>query len=62
MKKLFLLFAAATLFVGIQACKTKTDDAPVEETTEVTTEVAPDAAVVVTDSATVVVDSTATAK
>ena len=37
MKKLFVLFAAATLFVGVQACKQK-EEAATEETTEVTTE------------------------
>ena len=38
MKKLFVLFAAATLFVGVQACKQK-EEAATEEATEVTTEV-----------------------
>ena len=46
MKKLFVLFAAATLFVGMQACKQK-EEAATEEATEVTTEE------VVTDSAAV---------
>lgn len=53
MKKLFVLFAAATLFVGVQACKQK-EEAATEEATEVTTEVA-------TDSTAVVADSTAAA-
>jgi hypothetical protein len=60
MKKLFVLFAAATLFVGVQACNQKeeaaeevTEEAVVEEVTE---EVAAPA-----DSV-AVVDSTAVAK
>ena len=59
MKKLFVLFAAATLFVGVQACKQK-EEAATEETTEVTTEVTTDSVVapVTVDSTTVVVDST----
>ncbi len=40
MKKLFVLFAAATLFVGVQACKQK-EEAATEEQTEVTTTEAP---------------------
>jgi hypothetical protein len=52
MKKLFVLFAAATLFVGVQACKQK-EEAATEEATEVTTEVVADS--------TAVVDSTAVA-
>lgn len=40
MKKLFVLFAAATLFVGMQACKQK-EEAATEEQTEVTTTEAP---------------------
>lgn len=39
MKKLFLLFATVTLFVGFQACKQQ-EEAPAEEATEVTTEAA----------------------
>ena len=36
MKKLFILFAAVTLFVGVQSCKQKAaDEAPTEESTEV---------------------------
>ena len=40
MKKLFVLFAAATLFVGVQACKQKAEEATEEvtEATEATTE------------------------
>ncbi len=49
MKKLFVLFAAVTLFVGVQACKQK-EEAATEEATEVTTEAAPE---VVADSAAV---------
>ena len=45
MKKLFVLFAAATLFVGVQACKQK-EEAATEEATEVTTEVVADSTVV----------------
>ncbi|MBK9329186.1 MAG: hypothetical protein IPM95_07710 [Sphingobacteriales bacterium] len=42
MKKLFVLFAAVTLFVGVQACKQKTEEATEEVATEeVTEEVAP---------------------
>jgi hypothetical protein len=52
MKKLFVLFAAATLFVGVQACKQK-EEAATEEATEVTTEVVADS--------TAIVDSTAVA-
>ncbi|MBK9793967.1 MAG: hypothetical protein IPP60_12965 [Sphingobacteriales bacterium] len=52
MKKLFVLFAAATLFVGVQACKQK-EEAATEEATEVTTEVVADSTAVV-DSAAVV--------
>ena len=40
MKKLFVLFAAATLFVGVQACK-QAEETATEETTEVATEEAP---------------------
>ena len=40
MKKLFVLFAAATLFVGMQACKQK-EEAATEEQTEVATTEAP---------------------
>ena len=60
MKKLFVLFAAATLFVGVQACKQK-EEATTEETTEteVVTDSVPAVTPVVADStATVVVDST----
>ncbi len=63
MKKLFVLFAAATLFVGVQACKQK-EEAATEEATEVTTEVVADPTAVV-DSAAVVApaaDSAAVAK
>ena len=63
MKKLFVLFAAATLFVGVQACKQK-EEAATEEATEVTTEVVADSTAVV-DSAAVVApaaDSAAVAK
>ncbi len=56
MKKLFVLFAAVTLFVGVQACKQKEE--ATEEATEVTTEVVAEPAVVA-DSAAVVADSTA---
>ena len=45
MKKLFVLFAAATLFVGVQACKQK-EEAATEEATEVSTAVVDSAAVV----------------
>ena len=41
MKKLFVLFAAATLFVGVQACKQKTEEATEATTEEVTEEAAP---------------------
>ena len=51
MKKLFVLFAAATLFVGVQACKQK-EEAATEEATEVTTEVVADSTAVVADSTT----------
>jgi hypothetical protein len=55
MKKLFVLFAAATLFVGVQACKNQaTEETATEETTEVTTEAPADS------TATAVVDSAAT--
>jgi len=53
MKKLFVLFAAATLFVGVQACKQK------EEATEATEEVTTEATVDTT--APVAVDTTAPA-
>ena len=57
MKKLFVLFAAVTLFVGVQACKQKEETT--EATEEVTTEVVADSTVVVADSTTAVVaDST----
>lgn len=58
MKKLFVLFAAVTLFVGVQACKQK-EEATTEEATDVTTEVAADSTAVM-DSVAVVapVDST----
>ncbi len=62
MKKLFVLFAAATLFVGVQACKQK-EEAATEEATEVTTEVVADSPAA--DSAAVVApaaDSAAVAK
>ena len=45
MKKLFVLFAAATLFVGVQACKST--EQPAEEVVEATEEVVEDAAAVV---------------
>ena len=60
MKKLFVLFAAATLLVGFQACKHNEETAT--EETAVVDEVAVDStAAVVTDSAAapVVADSTA---
>ena len=59
MKKLFVLFAAVTLFVGVQACKQKEETT--EATEEVTTEVVADSTTaVVADSTTAVVaDSTA---
>ncbi|HPA36403.1 MAG TPA: hypothetical protein PLA16_08545 [Chitinophagales bacterium] len=62
MKKLFVLFAAATLFVGVQACKQQ-EEAATEEvaTEEVTTEAAPVEAAPA-DSAAAPVDSTAAAK
>jgi hypothetical protein len=53
MKKLFVLFAAATLFVGVQACKQK-EEAATEEATEVTTEAVTEDATAVVDSAAVV--------
>ena len=56
MKKLFVLFAAVTLFVGVQACKQKEETT--EATEEVTTEVVADSTVVVADSTAVVADST----
>lgn len=57
MKKLFVLFAAVTLFVGVQACKQKEETT--EATEEVTTEVVADSTAVVADSTTAVVaDST----
>ena len=49
MKKLFVLFAAVTLFVGVQACKQK-EEATTEEATDVTTEVTTDSTATVTDS------------
>lgn len=52
MKKLFLLFATATLLVGVQACKQK-EEAATEEATEVVTED--------TSAVTPVTDSTAAA-
>jgi len=55
MKKLFVLFAAATLFVGVQACKST--EQPAEEVTA-TEEVVEEAPAVV-DSAAAVVDSAA---
>mgnify|MGYP006920743653 CR=1 FL=1 len=59
MKKLFVLFAAATLFVGVQACKQKEEATEATET-EVTTEATVDTAapVVVDTTAAVVADST----
>ena len=48
MKKLFVLFAAATLFVGVQACK---------QTAEETTEAATEVTEAVTEDATAVADS-----
>lgn len=58
MKKLFFLFAAATLFVGVQACKQKTEEAATEEVaTEVVAE--PATEVVADSSATVTTTATA---
>ena len=54
MKKLFVLFAAATLFVGVQACKQNA-----EEATEAATETATEATEAVTDAANTVADSAA---
>jgi uncharacterized lipoprotein YajG len=56
MKKLFVLFAAATLFVGVQACKQKeeTTEATEEVTTEATVDTAAVAATVDTAAAAVV--------
>ncbi len=61
MKKLFVLFAAATLFVGVQACKQKEEatEATEEVTTEATVDTAAVAAPVDTAAAAVVADSTA---
>ena len=61
MKKLFVLFAAATLFVGIQACKQK-EEAATEEATEVTTEVVADSTAVVDSAAVVAPADSAVAK
>ncbi len=54
MKKVFVLFAAATLFVGVQACKQKT-----EEPTDASEVV--DSAAAVVDEAAATVDSAANA-
>ncbi len=61
MKKLFVLFAAATLFVGVQACKQK-EEAATEEATEVTTEVVADSTAVVDSAAVVAPADSAVAK
>jgi hypothetical protein len=55
MKKLFVLFAAATLFVGVQACK-QAEEAT-DEVVETTEEVA-DEVVETVDSNVAVIDST----
>ena len=55
MKKLFVLFAAATLFVGVQACKS--NEEPTEEVVEATEEVVEPIAV--DTAAAVVVDTAA---
>ena len=57
MKKLFVLFAAATLFVGVQACKST--EQPAEEVVEATEEVVEDAAAVVDSAAAVVTETVA---
>ena len=63
MKKLFVLFAAATLFVGVQACKSTEQPAEEETTTEevveATEEVVEDAAAVVDSAAAVVTETVA---
>lgn len=61
MKKLFVLFAAATLFVGVQACKQK-EEAATEEATEVTEAVTEDATAVVDSAAVVAPADSAVAK
>jgi hypothetical protein len=52
MKKLFYLFVAATLFVGVISCK-QNEEATEEATEEVATEEATTEEVVATDSAAV---------
>ena len=61
MKKLFVLFAAATLFQRVQACKQK-EEAATEEATEVTTEVVADSTAVVDSAAVVAPADSAVAK
>ena len=61
MKKLFVLFAPATPFVGVQACKQK-EEAATEEATEVTTEVVADSTAVVDSAAVVAPADSAVAK
>jgi hypothetical protein len=58
MKKLFVLFAAATLFVGVQACKPAAE--PEQETEVTETEVVDEVAPAVDTTAVTTVDSTAT--